>query len=130
MIGLELQRKTGLVEWFLSQKKKTIQGWRKSIFSGFTTVELARLIEKLVTQCSDAHGIYHASSAPISKFDLLARLDKRLGTKMNIVPNDSIELDRSLDSSRFCDTFGYAPPAWDVMLDELAAGILKLKGSG
>jgi dTDP-4-dehydrorhamnose reductase len=129
MIGPELQRKTGLVEWFLAQKEKTIRGWRKSIFSGFTTFELARLIEQLVTQRADAYGIYHASSTPISKFDLLTRLDKRLGTRMNIVPDDSIQLDRSLNSSRFCDTFGYAPPAWDIMLDELATEILKLKGS-
>jgi dTDP-4-dehydrorhamnose reductase len=125
MIGPELQRKTGLVEWFLAQKGKTIQGWRKAIFSGLTTAELARVIEKLVTLHPDAHGVYHVSSAPISKFDLLTSLNTRLQTGTAITPDDSFQCDRSLDSTRFRAAFGYSPPTWDVMLDELATDILK-----
>jgi len=128
MIGLELDRKTGLVEWFLAQKGKTVKGYRKAVFSGFTTAELTRLIEKLVTRHTDAHGLYHASSAPISKFDLLTRLNRKLGLGVTIVPDDSVTCDRSLDSARFRKTFGYSPPAWDTMLDELASDILKGTG--
>jgi dTDP-4-dehydrorhamnose reductase len=73
----------------------------------------------------DARGLYHLSAAPISKFDLLAGLGRRLGGGTAIAPDDSFNCDRSLDSQRFRSTFGYAPPAWDVMLDELAAEILK-----
>jgi dTDP-4-dehydrorhamnose reductase len=123
MIGPELQRKTGLVEWFLAQKGKTIQGWRKAIFSGLTTAELARVIEKIVTMHPDAHGVYHVSSAPISKFDLLTSLNTRLRTGTAITPDDSFQRDRSLDSTRFRAAFGYSPPSWDAMLDELAADI-------
>jgi dTDP-4-dehydrorhamnose reductase len=125
MIGRELDRKAGLVEWFLAQKGKTIKGYRKAIFSGFITAELARLIEMLVTRHPGAHGLYHASSAPISKFDLLSRLNSRLGHGVSIVPDDAVTCDRSLDSTRFRSTFGYTPPAWDTMLDELASDILK-----
>ena len=125
MIGPELQRKTGLLEWFLSQKGKSIKGWRKAIFSGFTTAELARIIENLVTTHPGAHGVYHVSSAPISKHDLLSRLDARLRTGTDIAPEDSFRCDRSLDSSRFRAEFGYTPPSWDAMLDELSAEILR-----
>jgi dTDP-4-dehydrorhamnose reductase len=125
MIGLELDRKTGLVEWFLAQKGTTIKGYRKAIFSGFTTAELSRLIEKLVTGYPDAHGLYHASSAPISKFDLLTRLNQALGLGVTIVPDDSVNCDRSLDSSHFRKAFGYSPPTWDLMLGELATDIMK-----
>ena len=125
MIGPELDRKTGLVEWFLAQKGKTIKGWRKAIFSGFTTAELARLIDMLLTRHPAAHGLYHASSAPISKFDLLTRLNRRLNYGVTIVPDDTVVCDRSLDSTRFREAFGYAPPSWDAMLDELATDILK-----
>lgn len=128
MIGPELDRKTGLVEWFLAQKGKTVKGYRKAVFSGFITSELARLIEKLITRHPDAHGVYHASSAPISKFDLLARLNQKLGLGVTIVPDDSVICDRSLDSARFRKTFGYSPPTWDTMLDELASDILKGTG--
>jgi dTDP-4-dehydrorhamnose reductase len=125
MIGPELDRKTGLVEWLLAQKGKTIKGYRKAVFSGFTTTELARLIEKLISRHPEAHGIYHASSDPISKFDLLTRLDRRLGLGVTIVPDDAVVCDRSLDSTRFRKTFDYSPPSWDAMLDELAANIVK-----
>lgn len=125
MIGPELRRKTGLVEWFLAQRGKSIKGWRKAIFSGVTTAELARVIEKLLTMHPDAHGVYHVSSAPISKFDLLTNLESRLKTGTTINPDESFECDRSLDSTRFRAAFGYSPPTWDAMLDELAADILK-----
>lgn len=125
MIGPELRRKTGLVEWFLAQKGKSIKGWRKAIFSGVTTAELARVIEKLLTMHPDAHGVYHVSSAPISKFDLLTDLESRLKTGTTIIPDESFVCDRSLDSTRFRAAFGYSPPTWDAMLDELAADILK-----
>jgi len=125
MIGRELDRKAGLVEWFLAQKGKTIKGYRRAIFSGFITAELARLIEMLVTRHPGARGLYHASSAPISKFDLLTRLNRRLAHGVTIVHDDAVKCDRSLDSTRLRKTFNYTPPAWDAMLDELASDILK-----
>jgi dTDP-4-dehydrorhamnose reductase len=123
MIGTELARKTGLVEWFLSQRGKMIKGYRKAIFSGFTTAELARLIERLVTSHPEAAGLYHVSAAPINKFELLSRLNDRLDLAIRIEPDDAVAIDRSLDSSRFRRDFGYTPPSWDAMLDELASEI-------
>ncbi|HKA44159.1 MAG TPA: SDR family oxidoreductase [Burkholderiales bacterium] len=126
MIGPELHRKTGLVEWFLAQKKdKPVFGWRRAIFSGFTTAELARIIETLLTQHPQAAGLYHASSAAVSKFDLLCALERKIRLGIEIMPSDEPVCDRSLDSSRFRTAFGYAPPSWDAMLDELAADLRK-----
>jgi dTDP-4-dehydrorhamnose reductase len=123
MIGIELARKTGLVEWFLSQRGKMIKGYRKAIFSGFTTAELARVIEGLLTSHPQAAGLYHVSAAPITKFDLLSRLNDRLDLGIRIEPDEAVAVDRSLDSTRFRGEFGYAPPSWDAMLDELASEI-------
>ena len=125
MIGRELRRKTGLLEWFLSQRGKMIKGYRKAIFTGFSTAELARVIERLLTARADAAGIFHLGSAPISKFDLLSRLNRLLHLEIDIVPDDEVVCDRSLDSTRFRKEFGYAPPTWDAMLDELAGDIVK-----
>jgi len=119
MIGPELSRKTGLLEWFLVQQK-TIRGYRNAIFSGFTTLELARVIEMLLTHFPKASGLYHVSSTPISKFDLLTLIKQRLGLGVQITPYDDFRCDRSLDSSRFRSEFGYRPPGWPAMVDELA----------
>ena len=122
MIGPELHRKSGLIEWFLAQTKdRPVSGWRKAIFSGFTTAELARIIETLLAAHPRTEGLYHVSSAPISKFDLLTELERRLRRGVTVNPDDSVICDRSLDSGRFRAAFGYTPPAWRAMLDELAA---------
>jgi len=122
IIGTELTRKKSLVEWFLAQKG-TVKGYRKAIFSGFTTIEMARIIEGLLVQHPHASGLYHVSSAPISKLELLTKIKEKLELPVQIVPDDSLGIDRSLDSSRFRKEFGYMPPSWDGMLDELTNGI-------
>jgi len=118
MIGKELLRKKSLLEWFLSQKGP-VKGFKNAIFSGFTTQELSRIIEMVVTQYPDASGIYHVSSNPISKYDLLCLIKKKLGLQNEIVPDESFVCDRSLNSNKFRREFGYKPPAWDQMIEEL-----------
>lgn len=124
MIGLGLFRKTSLVDWFLAQKGR-VQGYRKAVFSGLTTRELARVIGMLIERHPQASGLYHVSAAPISKYELLVKLRERLHAQAEIVPVDEPRVDRSLDSTRFRRVFAYQPPAWDQMLDELAGEIRK-----
>ena len=122
IIGTELTRKKSLVEWFLAQNG-SVKGYRKAIFSGFTTIEMARIIEKLLVQHPHASGLYHVSSAPISKLELLTKIKRKLELPVQIVPDESLSIDRSLDSSRFRKEFDYMPPTWDSMLDELINNI-------
>jgi len=122
MIGRGLYRKTSLVDWLLAQQGR-VQGYRNAIFSGLSTFEIARVIGMLLEKHPQASGLYHLSAAPISKLELLAKLRERLALKLEIVPADEPRIDRSLDSTRFRRVFGYAPPSWDAMLDELAGQI-------
>ena len=122
MIGRGLTRKEGLIDWFLAQRAP-IQGYRNAIFSGLTTRELGRVISTVIEKHPKAAGLYHVSAQPISKFDLLTKFRARLGSGPEIVPVDEPRIDRSLDSTRFRNAFGYAPPSWDQMLDELAHDI-------
>lgn len=123
IIGRELSRKTGLLEWFLGQRGRTIKGYRRAIFSGFTTHEMARIIDRMLTGPGPGHGLYQVSSAAISKFDLLTAIRDRLKLDIAIEPDDSYICDRSLDSSRFRAAFSYQPPSWNAMIDELAPSI-------
>ncbi len=120
IIGRELKQKTGLIEWFLAQEGRSVQGFRGAIYSGFTTQEMARIIEKLLVQHPAAHGLYHVSSAPISKYELLMKLKAALSLNITIEPQDEFRCDRSLDSARFRNQFGYQPPSWDEMIEELS----------
>lgn len=120
IIGRELRRKTGLLEWLLAQNGKSIRGFRHAIFSGFSTIELSRIIERILVAYPDAHGMYHVSSAPITKFDLLMLLKDELKLDVDIQPDDTFHCDRSLDSTRFREHFGYTPPTWEAMAAEIA----------
>jgi dTDP-4-dehydrorhamnose reductase len=118
IIGRELKTRLGLIEWFLSQKV-TIKGFRRALYTGFTTDELSRLILNYVIPRSDLSGVYHVSSNPISKYDLLMLAKEAFGRNVTILPEDSFISDRSLDSTRFRQLTGYKPPAWQEMIDEL-----------
>ena len=120
IIGPELLRKTGLLEWFLAQKG-SIRGFKRAIYTGLTTSEMSRIIEMLLERFPDASGVYHVSSDAISKFDLLTLVRDRVGRAVEIVPDETVVCDRSLDSSRFRREFGYSPPAWPAMIAELAS---------
>ena len=119
IIGRELSRKTGLLEWFLAQKAP-IKGFRNAIFSGFTTFEMSRVIEHILLHSPPRYGLYHVSSAPISKYDLLRLIRDKLGLQIEIVADETFKCDRSLDSTQFKRTYNYTPPTWDAMITELA----------
>ncbi len=119
MIGPELSRKTGLLEWFLAQRGGSVKGFTKAIFSGFPTSELARIIERVLEDSPKLHGTYHVAAAPISKYDLLTLIRDRLHLPVMIEQDAAFECDRSLDASRFNRDTGYAPPVWDAMIDDM-----------
>ncbi|MDF1593978.1 MAG: SDR family oxidoreductase [Desulfobacterales bacterium] len=118
IIGRELTEKKNLLEWFLSQKSK-INGYKKAIFSGFTTLEMSRIIENLLLNFPAATGLYHVSSYPINKYDLLVLLRDKFNFKLEIDADDTYECNRSLDSTRFRREFSYVSPTWEAMIDEL-----------
>ena len=119
IIGRELSAAQGLVEWFLAQRG-TVPGYTKAIFSGLTTAEFSRVILDVIERHPDLTGVYHVASAPISKQDLLERLNRALDRGLTIQSDASVAIDRSLDGSRFAAAAGYAAPAWDTMIEELA----------
>jgi dTDP-4-dehydrorhamnose reductase len=119
IIGRELARKKSLYEWFLAGEGR-VAGFRNAIFSGFTTLEMARIIELLLVDHPGARGMYHVSSEPITKYDLLHLFREAVLKPVEIVPDDTLVCDRSLDSSRFRGEFRYTPPDWRTMITELA----------
>ena len=122
IIGLELTRKKSLIEWYLTQNYP-IQGFKNAIYSGFTTIEMARIIEKILLHFPNESGLYHLSSKPIDKFNLLNSLNNLLGKRITITENLDFSCDRSLSSQRFRENFNYTPPEWSFMLAELATQI-------
>jgi dTDP-4-dehydrorhamnose reductase len=120
IIGHELGGQTGLVGWFLSQEGR-VRGYRRAVFSGLPTVELARVIADRVVPNPGLHGLYHVASSPINKCELLTLVARAYGKDIEIVPDDSLVIDRSLDGSRFNEATGYAPAAWPDLVRDMQA---------
>ena len=120
VIGHELGTNLALLDWFLSQRGQAISGFTKAIYSGFTTLEMARIVDRILTQNPALSGVWHVASEPISKFALLQLCREKLGWKGVIEPNDEFVCDRSLNADRFNQATGYSPPSWEAMISELA----------
>jgi dTDP-4-dehydrorhamnose reductase len=121
IIGWELRQRAGLLEWFASQRGKTIKGYDRAIYSGVSTVVLSRLIGDIIETRPELAGLYHVASVPISKYDLLVRLKERLGwTDIQIEKDEAFHCDRGLMAQRFEMITGWKAPSWDSMIDDLA----------
>lgn len=115
IIGHELDGARSLVGWFLAQQG-SVKGYKRAIFSGLPTVEIARVIRDHVIPHPELHGLYHLSADPINKFDLLTLVAKTYCKVININADHQLAIDRSLDSTRFRQATGFTPKTWPELL--------------
>lgn len=116
IIGRELGTSSGLVEWFLSKRNERVQGYSRAIYSGFPTLILARIIVEVLEQYPHLTGLYHVSSDPINKYQLLCLLRDAYRVPIEIEPFPDVDIDRSLDSSRFRTVTKFIPLPWPEMI--------------
>lgn len=120
IIGHELRGRLSLLEWFLAQDGP-VKGYTRAVFSGFPTVELARIVRDHVLPRPELNGLYHVSAEPIAKHDLLKLIAAEYGRSTEIVPDHALVIDRSLNSDRFRAATGYRPPSWPELVASMHA---------
>jgi dTDP-4-dehydrorhamnose reductase len=118
IIGHELSGARSLVNWFLAQQGTT-KGFTRAVFSGQPTVVLARVIRDHVIPRPDLNGLYHVAAAPLNKYDLLQLVAKVYRKDIEIVPDERLVIDRSLDATRFREATGYQAPRWEDMIQAM-----------
>jgi dTDP-4-dehydrorhamnose reductase len=121
IIGRELRTTTGLVEWFLAQRGKRVQGWRRAIYTGFPTLTLAGVIADILENHPRLSGLYQVASQPIDKYELLCLVRDAYRVDAELEPFDGIAIDRSLDGSRFREATGFRAPSWKELVQQMAA---------
>lgn len=120
IIGHELASARSLIGWFLAQQG-WVNGFTRAIFSGLPTTELARVVQDFVLPKPELSGTYHVSAEPIDKFQLLKFVAQIYEKEIDIIPDHSLVIDRSLNSKRFRDATGYVPPPWQVLIERMCA---------
>jgi dTDP-4-dehydrorhamnose reductase len=121
IIGRELTSSHSLTEWFLSQPKGPVRGFERAIYSGFPTIVFSEIMADIILNHKELSGIFHLSSDPISKHDLLVLMDKAFGTGHEILADDKYVIDRSLDSTRWREITGFRPLSWPEMVRLMAS---------
>jgi dTDP-4-dehydrorhamnose reductase len=86
IIGEEKMNKKSLLEWVISNKGKTIEGYENHLWNGVTCLELAKLIDKIIKNNTYWSGVRHVFSPDtISKYKLINMINEIY--KLNIVVN-------------------------------------------
>lgn len=107
----------GLLNWFL-QQKRLVRGYRKVIWTGQTTLQLAKTMEAAAKE--RVSGLYNmVPDTSINKYDLLCLFNRYIRKEsVEIVADDAVAADKSLKRTRF-EGFPYRIPDYEKMVYEL-----------
>ena len=117
-IGRELTIRKSFIEWLLSQKSGHVEGYGHAIYSGLTSQELARLISELLNAKKGITGMFHVSSQPISKLEIINKLNELLNLEIDVTSDSKVQINRSLNSDKFRLATNLIPNNWDKMLSD------------
>lgn len=119
-IGQELFGKTELLEWFLAQNDRKINGFTNVFYSGISTIYMSKLIKKIIANFPDLCGLYHlAPDKPISKYELLCIAKEAFNVNVDIIPVDNPVHHPTLDASKLKREMNLIIPDWKEMMTEL-----------
>ena len=119
MIGRELENFTELFEWVISQKGNRIKGFNNAIYSGITTIRMARYIKLIIMNFPKLSGLFNVSSEPISKYNLIKLLNKNFDLNLTIEIENSYKTNKVLDSGKFFNLISLSTPTWEDLIIEL-----------
>lgn len=121
IIGPDIDVKgIGLFNWFMKQQGQ-ISGYTKAIWTGVTTLTLAKAMEKAMEE--NLTGLYNlVNNEDINKYELLKLFNKHMkGNSLEILPNDVVAIDKSLINNR--KDFSFTVPTYEEMIIEMKVWI-------
>lgn len=87
IIGEEISNKKSLLEWVLSNKNKTIQGYTNHYWNGITCLTLSKIIEYMIENNIFWKGVKNIFSPEIvSKYDLCSYINELYELNIKIIP--------------------------------------------
>ncbi|MGJ7024622.1 sugar nucleotide-binding protein [Petrimonas sulfuriphila] len=118
IIGPELKSNgEGLFHWFMHQKEK-IYGYKSNMWSGVTTLELAKFIQWMLSSKINLTRLIHlTNNCPISKFDLLTIVNENFEKKIKILDEKDFVSNKSFISTR--KDFDFPVKSYNEMIRDL-----------
>lgn len=116
IVGPDINEKgIGLFQWFMNQKTK-VDGYDKVIWTGVTTLEFAKAMEKAIN--NNLSGLRHVvNNNKIDKYSLLELFKKHFNKDIEIIRKSDYISDKSL--IRTTD-FDFEVPSYEAMIKEMS----------
>ena len=109
----------GLFNWYMKQKGE-INGFSKVVWTGVTTIELAKQIELVIN--SNISGLYHVINGDkINKYELLKLFNKYFNKNIIINKDEEDKSDKSLITTKKDYIFNI--PSYEEMIKEMYSWI-------
>lgn len=121
IIGRELFHFQSLLEWFLAQDHARVRGFQRAMYSGTTTRELAAVVGDVIKNHPRLTGLYQVTGPAVSKYELLALLRDAYALDVEIIPDNELVCDRSMNGEKFYAATGHVSPGWLELATELAS---------
>ena len=120
IIGRELDGFTGLLEWFLKQKGKTLTGFANHFWNGITTKQFGRICDKIFQDRGGVpkSGLFHVFSDPVSKYQMLLEFEKKYRLSCEIKADRENKLNRTLSTLHPLNAW-LGIPSFETMLAEI-----------
>lgn len=104
-----------LFHWFMKQENE-VNGFTKSIWSGVTTLELAKAVKWAIL--NNITGLYHVTNnSTINKYELLNLFKKYTKKNIDIKKIDGRDVDKSFIDTR--DLMNYEIPSYEKMISDM-----------
>ena len=112
----------GLFNWFMKQTGE-VQGFTNVIWTGVTTIELAKQIEFAIK--NDLKGLYNVVNGDvIDKYSLLQLFKEKFNKEIEIIPNGEQVSKKTLLPSQKCH---FDIPSYEQMIEEMKNWIIEHK---
>jgi len=118
IIGPELKSNgVGLFHWFMNQQGD-ITGFTGAIWSGVTTIELAKAVKWSIDNAIT--GLYHVTNnSSINKYELLKLFQKYAKKDIDLKPIGGKNVDKSFIDTRLL--IDYEIPSYDQMISDMVS---------
>jgi dTDP-4-dehydrorhamnose reductase len=100
IIGPERETNRSLLGWAMSQKGKSVNGFTNHKWNGVTTLQFAKITEKIMLEGMYEEGLFHLHSPGImNKYEMVSLFNEIFSLGMTVNPIEAPEFcDRSLNS--------------------------------
>ena len=125
IIGHELLSSVSLVDWFINNTSPNVEGYKNAIYTGFPTCIFIKEISRLIKDYPKLSGLYHIASDPITKYDLLYKINEIYCLNKKILPNKKFICNRSLNYSKYKIATNFQPLSWEEMINSMYKDYIK-----